>query len=135
VTAFLDYRSENLVETARKGGLDGFDLLIDAVGRSEPLNRAIGLLKNGGVVTIYGVDEVGGVTIDPSRAPATFTRADYGYDEGEAHDRVIARMREGKLRPADYLDEQIFNLDGIVEVFERVRQRKIIKAVIRIGKE
>ena len=75
VSDYLRYDMENVADAAVELGLDDFDLIIDAVGRIGLLNSLLGLLKVGGVVTTYGVDDFGRISIDPECARGTFTYA------------------------------------------------------------
>jgi len=132
VTDYLRYDAENLIGEARGRGLDGFDLIIDALGRQGVLSGAIPLLKSGGTVSVYGMDSFGDTAINPMQ-PVSFTVANSGYQEGEGHDPVMRWLEAGWLRAENYLDlDRVFPLEAIGEAFEAVRRRELIKAVVRL---
>lgn len=131
--ALFPYQRDSLAETIRRAGYGPFDLILDAVGKEGQLDRVLPLLRPGGKAAIYGGDDFGKVTIHPHLAPGSFTFANPGYNEGEAHEAVLAGYREGKLRPADFCDlETIYPLESIGEAFEAVRRRRCIKAVVNL---
>lgn len=133
VTDFLDYRTEDLSAAARQQGLGPFDLIIDAVGKVGQLDRVLPLLKPGGTAAIYGVDDFGKVTITPQRAPGSFTFANPGYNEGEAHDSIVRLIRQGLLQAEPFCDLQHpYPLDGITDALEAVRRREVVKAVVSL---
>ncbi|MBN1555286.1 MAG: zinc-binding dehydrogenase [Phycisphaerae bacterium] len=134
--ALFSYKLDDVAGAIRDAGFGPFDLILDAVGQAGQIDRVLPLLKPGGQVAMYGVDDFGKVTINPSRAPGSFTFANPGYNEGEAHDAVVSFLREGKLRPGDFCDlETIYPLESIHDAFAAVRQRKAVKAVVRLGEE
>ncbi len=133
-TDFISYREEDLVAAARGQGLDQFDLIIDAVGRIGQLDRVLPLVRPGGSIAIYGVDDYGKVTINPQRAPGSFTFANNGYQEAETHEQVVEFMEQGRLRPEHYLDlEHIFPLEEMNEALAAIRERRAIKAVVKLN--
>jgi len=133
-TDFISYREEDLAAAARERGGDGFDLIIDAVGKVGQLDRVLPLVRPGGVVAIYGVDDYGKVTINPQRAPGSFTFANPGYQEAETHEQVVELMQQGRLRPEHYLDlAHIFPLSQTNEALAAVRERRVIKAVVKLN--
>ncbi|MHB8995483.1 MAG: zinc-binding dehydrogenase [Armatimonadota bacterium] len=133
-TDFIDYRTEDLVAEARRRGLDQFDLILDAIGKIGQLDRVLPLLKSGGTATIYGVDDYGKVTITPQKVSGSFTFANPGYMEGDAHDAVVKLMRRGLLKAEHFCDlKHIYPLDDINAAFDAVRQRRVIKAVVKLS--
>jgi L-iditol 2-dehydrogenase len=133
-TDFIDYRTDDLVAEARHRGLDQFDLILDAIGKIGQLDRVLPLLKSGGTATIYGVDDYGKVTITPQKVAGSFTFANPGYMEGEAHDAVVKLMRRGLLRAEHFCDlEHIYPLEDINAAFDAVRQRRVVKAVVKLS--
>jgi D-arabinose 1-dehydrogenase-like Zn-dependent alcohol dehydrogenase len=133
-TDFISYREDDLVAAAKAHGLEGFDLIIDAVGKDGQLDRVLPLLRPDGTIAIYGVDDYGKVRITPQRAPGSFTYANKGYFELETHDRVVQFMAEGRLRPEHYVDlAHIFPLAQMNEALAAIRERRAIKAVVKLS--
>ena len=131
-TDCFDYHTEDLAQALGADYEAGFDFIIDAVGKIGQLDRVLPLVKVGGTVTLYGVDDYFSVTITPTLARGTFTFASEGYAEWEATDAVLRMIREGRLEAKNFYDPQrIFPLDQINEAFAATRQREMVKAVVR----
>jgi len=127
-TGYVDYKTES----ARH--LDGFHFIIDAVGKVGALDNVLGLLKPEGTVGIYGIDDYGKCQIHPHRARGTLTCYSGGYDEKETHDRVISMIQEGRLRAELWLDlAHPFLLEEIDKAIDAVRDRRMIKALVRLS--
>jgi L-iditol 2-dehydrogenase len=135
-TDFLDYRTEDLVTVALSEGLGGFDLIIDAVGKVGQLDSCLPLLRPRGTAAIYGVDDFGQVTINPTRVTGGFTFANYNYAEGEAHEAVVDFVQRGLLDARNYCDlDHIYPLTETAAALEAVRRREVIKAVVGLSAE
>lgn len=131
--SLFSYKLDDLVTTMKDTNAGPFDLILDAVGKVDQLDRVLPLLKPNGRVAIYGVDDFGKITITPTRAPAGFTYLNCGYNEGEAHEQVLSLMQEGKLRAKDFCDlETIYPLELINDAYDAVRTRRVIKAVVKV---
>jgi threonine dehydrogenase-like Zn-dependent dehydrogenase len=133
-THFVDYRAADPVTAAREQGLGGFGLIIDAVGKVGQLDRCLPLLRPRGTVAIYGIDDYGKVTINPTAAPGGFTFANHHYAEGETHEQVVKLIRRGLLDARNFCDlDHVFALQDISAALEAVRERRVIKAVVRLS--
>jgi L-iditol 2-dehydrogenase len=122
-----DYRRDDVWA----GLANGFDFVIDSVGKALNVQRGQQCLKAGGTLGIYGLDEAGQLTLSPGK---TFTFYNSGYDEAEAHDAVLGFYRQGKLNPAVWLDRrQVFALDDINAALNAVRTRALIKPLVRLA--
>lgn len=131
VAAFFDYRQEGLAEGL---GEREFDYIIDAVGKTGQVDRVLGRLRPGGTLGIYGIDDFGRCPLNPQLARGSFTFYNGGYDEAETHERVLAFMTEGKLDAEIWLDlEHPFGLAEIHQALAALRQRRMVKAVIRVA--
>lgn len=131
-TDCFDYHSENLAQEISVEHREGFDFIVDAVGRMGQLDRVLGLVKPGGAVTVYGVDDYFQVTIAPQLAGKSFRFLSEGYAEGEVTAPVVRLMREGRLVPSHFYDPQrIFALEDINEAFAAAWRREMLKAVVR----
>lgn len=131
-TDCYDYHSENLAAEIGVKHTEGFDYLIDAVGRVGQLDRVLSLIRPGGAVAVYGVDEYFSVKITPHLAGKSFRFLSEGYAEGEVTEPVLRLMREGRLDPGNFYDrERIFPLDEINAAFAAAWRREMLKAVVR----
>lgn len=133
-THFADYRGPDPAAATCLGLPGGYDVVIDAVGRRDSLDPFLPCVRDGGAVAVYGVDDWGGVTIRPQRARGSFVWSSRGYDEPEAHDAVVGLMRAGRLRAAPWFEGAgPFALEEIASAFEAVRERRCVKALIRLA--
>jgi len=132
-TDFFDYKLQNLTERVSNVCPTGFDFIIDAVGKKGNLDKFLPVLKPRGFVGIYGIDDYGACTLNPTRARGTFTYLNAGYDEEETHDRVVGLVQAGKLDASLWLDlEHPFPLSDIHNAFEAVKSRKVVKALVQL---
>jgi len=133
VSKLFDYHAEQIDEEICEAYPDGFDYLIDAVGKTGQIDRVLPVLRPEGTVGLYGIDDFDNAAINPRRARGTFTYFNGGYDEADTHDAVIGFMRDGALDAGVWLDlEHPFELDSIHDAFDALRGRKMVKAVIRL---
>jgi L-iditol 2-dehydrogenase len=134
VADYYDYRAADWQEALAHDCGEGFDFIIDAVGKRTTLDDALPYVKPGGTVAIYGIDEYGAWQLHPARAKGTFTYANYGYDEAETHERVVEFIRQGRLDARVWLNlDNPFPLEEIGAAFEALRRRELIKALIRVS--
>lgn len=130
VTEFFDYKNDDCWSKVEAVLPDGFDFVIDSVGRAEMTAAGQARLKAGGTIGIYGLDEAGKITLSPGK---TFTFYNGGYDEAEAHKGVLEFYREGKLDPSIWHNlPKIFNLEEIGEALAAVADRSAIKPLIKL---
>lgn len=126
-TEYHDYRRED----SWKALENGFDFVIDSVGKAANVQRGQQCLKVGGTLGIYGLDEADKLTLAPGK---TFTLYNGGYDEAEAHEAVLKFYRAGKFNPSVWLDRsQTFALADIGQALDAVRNRTLIKPLIRLN--
>jgi threonine dehydrogenase-like Zn-dependent dehydrogenase len=133
-THFYDYTSADLTDRLTQEHAHGFDFIIDAVGKTGQMTAMLPLLKPGGTIGIYGLDDYESLHINPWKARGSFTFYNGGYDEAETHERVIAFMREGKLDARHWLNiDEPFPLDNIHDAFEALRSRRLVKALVKLS--
>ena len=132
--AYYDYARADLHEAIKKEHPQGFDFIIDAVGRKGLLDSSLRHCSSGGRVAIYGIDDFGQCALNPSHARGTFTFFNGGYDEAETHERVLGFIRAGKLRAKHWLDlEHPLPLERIAEAYREPGKRKFAKAVVDLA--
>jgi threonine dehydrogenase-like Zn-dependent dehydrogenase len=123
VTGFLDYRRGDCAARLTEACPDGFDFIIEAVGKVGQADRFLPQLAAGGTIGIYGLDDFESVGLSPRLARATFTVWNGGYDEAETHPRVSSLAVEGKLDARAWYDpERAWPLDSILEAFRSLWQ-------------
>lgn len=130
-TVFCDYRHQACWADARAAAADGYDFVIDAVGKAAMTAQGQNSLKAGGTIGIYGLDECGQISLTPGK---TFTFYNGGYDEAEAHEAVLKFYRAGRLNPAVWIDRrQSFALENIGQALETVHTRKLVKPLVKLA--
>lgn len=133
IDAYLDYRRDDLTAALNKICPDGFDFIIDAVGKKGTGDKVLPCLKPGGVYGTYGLDDVFHNAIDPSKARGPFTEFPCSYDEAETHQQVSEFYMQGKLDASLWYDPaQAYPLDNIVEAFAAALGRKSPKSLVRL---
>ncbi len=134
VTRFVDYRDDDAEAQLKALTGDGFDFVVDSIGKVTVTDLACGALKTGGTIGIYGIDDMGKVRINPGAARGTFTFAEPGYDEAEAHEAVIQYMKDGKLDASVWMDlDKVYSLDEINDALAAVADRKAIKVLVKLS--
>jgi Zn-dependent alcohol dehydrogenase len=132
-THYFNYKDQNLGESVLDACEERFDFVLDAVGKIGAADLGLTLLKPGGTLGIYGLHDFGQCTITPLRSKGTFTFYNGGYDEAETHERVMAFIGAGKLDASIWLDlDNTYPLERINDAFDVVRDRKMVKALIRL---
>jgi D-arabinose 1-dehydrogenase-like Zn-dependent alcohol dehydrogenase len=130
----LAYSAPDTHDRLRDARPGGFDFVIDAVGKSGVADAYLPHVAAGGMVTVYGVDDFGKCLLNPTRARGTFTLYQGGYEEAEAHHRVIDLMRSGDLDASVWLNlAHPYPLAEIGRAFDDLAARKHVKALIRLG--
>lgn len=134
VTHLFDYANADLPGSIAAAGIEGFEVIIDAVGKRGQVDRVLPLLAPGGTVAIYGIDDYDQCAVNPRQAKGTFTIYQGGYDEEEAHEEVVTRLAAGSLDARPWLNlENPYPLDDIASAFAAVRLRREVKALIRLS--
>jgi threonine dehydrogenase-like Zn-dependent dehydrogenase len=129
-----DYHDTDLKQTIQNACPNGFDIIIDAVGKAGQIDRVLPCLKPGGKIGIYGIDDYLNYSISPNLAPGTFIFCNYGYDEEETHAQVVRMIQEKRLRAENFCGlTKIFALDEINNAFDAVGKRQMVKALIKLS--
>jgi len=118
ISGFLDYRRADCVTRLQEACPEGFDFIIDAVGKAGQADRFLPLLAAGGTIGIYGLDDFAAVGLSPRLARGSFTVWNGGYDEAETHDAISGLVLDGRLDARVWYDvDRPWPLDSILEAF------------------
>ena len=127
----LDYKAGDFAARLEEASGGSLDVIVDAVGASDEVNRALPLLSESGVVAVYGWRDRAGYAINPFAARRSFRVYCGGYDEPETHEEVLRRMASGALRASDWYDvERPVPLAEISSAYGRLRRREAYKYLI-----
>jgi len=131
---FVDYTTVDPAASLREAVPRGFEIIVDAVGKRDSITPFLSLLQPNGAFGIYGIEDYGRWAISPTELQGTFTCYQGLYDEEEAHEQVLCHMQRGELDASHWLElDSPWPLDSIVQAFENVRARRLIKALIRVS--
>lgn len=134
-SGFIDYRGD--VAAGLAGACaSGYDLILDAVGRSGALEQTIDQLAAGGKVALYGIDDLrermGYLQALSERGIATHGPGE--YSEAEAHDAVLDLLAAGKLDASIWFDPaRPTALTRFPEAIEAIDARRSLKALIQLS--
>lgn len=137
VAHFLDYKDQAALAAFVEENGRALDYIIDATGKKETLTPYMPALKEGGTAALYGMSDFTSYTIGPTAGPKYFRFFNsYAgiYDEAETHEEVIDLIRAGKLNAGNWLDkENIFTWENAPAAYDHVRNKKAVKAVIKLS--
>jgi len=125
----------DLVKTVRALCPDGIDFVLDAVGVSAFINTALSMIKPDAKVCVYGISANMSQEIDWSVCPYNWSLHFHQFPsklaEGEAHDEIVAWIREGKLDPMEYISH-VYDFEDIDKAYDNIHQKiPTMKMVIR----
>ena len=133
VNAYFDYRLDDLAGAVNQHRPEGFDFIIDAVGKAGIADRVLPCLKDGGTYGTYGIDDFGKISLNPGRARGTLIVHPCSYDESETHQRVSEFVLQGKLDASLWYDVgQTYPLAAIADAYAAVRARQSPKVLVRL---
>jgi len=109
-----------------------YDRVIEAVGSSEALQRALALVAPDGQVGNYGVAPDNDVMPPIVQAAYTAgTLVNLPVREQDTHNEVLGLVRAGKIRLADWISHTM-PLERVHEGFRLLAERKATKVVLTI---
>ena len=111
-----------------------YDVILDAVGSSETVNKMLPLLKRNGTIGVYGWNDRQRYGINPFTAQRSFNVYNDGYDEEETNEQVQAMVLSGVLK-ADlwYNMDHPVSLSDIADVYEHLRRHEAFKYLISLN--
>ncbi|MCD6393797.1 MAG: zinc-binding dehydrogenase [Planctomycetes bacterium] len=125
--------SDELKQLIEKRGKP-FDAVIDAVGNSAIINTALGMIKLGGAICVYGVITDETITVNKAAGPYNFNLYVHQWPtrfrERAAQEPLCEWIRQGKIKPEDFLTHD-FKMEQINEALEAVKNGQVIKAILR----
>ena len=134
ISEYIDYKNDQEVSSFLSSNSRNIDFLLDATGKRESLNYLMQTLAENGTVSVYGMDDYNTYALNPLAGPKKYRVYNGGYYEPETHDEVINLIRAGKLDASIWIDtEHIFTWDNAPEAYDFVRDKKAIKAVIKLS--
>ena len=134
-----DVAKPSMTINAKKGEMEKiegrkFDVVIDAVGSNGIVRQGVKLLKPGGKLVEIGVLPKDKADISLFDIP-NFTSVmmhSYPYKEHGTHDEVIALMRSGFIRAADYYSH-VMPIDDAAEGVRLLETREAFKVILTMN--
>ncbi len=109
------------------------DVVLDAVGHENIINSALPLIKMGGTIGVYGVIAAEKLTLEKNKAPYNFNLLIHQWPtrhrERTAQQPLCQWVREGKLNADEFISHE-FAFENIMDAYQAVADRKVIKALI-----
>ncbi|MEQ8860420.1 MAG: zinc-binding dehydrogenase [Pseudomonadales bacterium] len=135
--AFVDYRGPDVGTDLDRTSPGGFDLVLDAIGRTGALEMAVDRLVSGGRVAMYGIDDLGermGYLAD-LRGRGIEAHGPGEYSEAEAHEAVVALLETGRLNASIWFDPAApVSLDDLMQAVADIDGKKSLKALVRLSR-
>jgi 2-desacetyl-2-hydroxyethyl bacteriochlorophyllide A dehydrogenase len=134
VTHYVDYQQADPLPELKAACPEGFDLVIDAVGRTDMADRILPTLKVGGLYAVYGIDDFKQSPVNIALAKGEIRVTYMGsYDESETHQAICDFVRQGKLSAELWYNAaQAYPLSEINQAFTDIAARKSVKALIKL---
>ncbi len=110
-----------------------FDLIIDAVGKTDIIKQAAKRLKPGGKVGCYGVLKPGDSTFDLFDLPnhVSLHMLNWPYRQHDMQDEIIDMILTGKINPKDYYSH-VLPIDEVVKGIKLIESREAYKVVLKM---
>jgi len=110
-----------------------FDLIIDAVGKTDIIKQAAKRMKPGGKVGCYGVLKPSDSTIDLLDLPNNINlhMLNWPYREHDTQDEIIDMILTGKINPKDYYSH-VLPVEEAARAVKMVETREAYKVVLKM---
>ena len=108
----------------------GFDVVVDATGALPVLDLALGLVRTGGTVFVYGMTAEAATW--PVRPYDVFRREltiKGSFAQQFSFDRALQALRTGRVDPAGLITAR-FGLDAYADALAAVADSAVVKAVV-----
>lgn len=136
VGTFADYRDPGAYEALRLAVPEGYDLIIDAVGHTGGLEAVVPLMKPGGKIGLYGIEDLGERMgyLQALAKQGVDVHGPGEYSEAEAHDAVVDLVEAGALEASIWFDPgAAVPLTQIADAIAAIEARQSLKAVVQLS--
>lgn len=125
-------RCANFEEELKKR-CDSLDFFVDGVGRCELISQGLALIKNEGVIGLYGIGIETNKSVRWYAGPYNWKLQAVQFPiatlEAEVHDQVLDYVQSGKLILQDYVTH-VYPVEEYKTAFDMVLARKGMKVVL-----
>lgn len=108
-----------------------FDLVVDAVGKTQIIIEAAGMLKPGGKVGIYGVIKPQGRMLDLLKIPdhVAIHKLTFPYKEHVVHNEIVEMIVRGRIDPKDYYSH-VVPMEEVERGIGMIKTREAFKVIL-----
>ncbi len=111
-------------------GKDGFDVVIECVGRKESMTQAVNMAKKGGTVLLFGVSAPDTkIEVQPFDIFSKELTIKGSFINPHTHDLAISLVQQEKIQIKPLLSHQ-FTMDELPEIMKEYQSLKVIKGII-----
>jgi threonine dehydrogenase-like Zn-dependent dehydrogenase len=129
----LDPRHEDPVAWVRQHHPGGLDFVVDAVGVTDLVNKAMELVTFNGTICVYGIAPQTSMQIDWQKAPYNwnllFLQWPTFKEESATHHQLVGWVEQGIVDPDRFITH-VLPLERLNESMQMLRERKALKVVI-----
>lgn len=130
---FINSQEADPAEAVREYLPEGADFVLDAVGVNELINTAMHLVKDNGLICVYGISPKLDMNLTWAAAPynwgVKFVQFPVKAEEAAAHDQIINWVRMGVLDLRDYVSH-IIPFENILDAFDMVERKVPCKKIV-----
>ena len=110
---------------------DGFDVVIECVGRKESMTQAVKMAKKGGTVLLFGVSAPNTkIEVQPFDIFSKELTIKGSFINPHTHDLAISLVQQGKIQIKPLLSHQ-FTMDQLPEIMNEYPSLKVTKGIIK----
>ncbi|OGB98285.1 MAG: hypothetical protein A3G35_02315 [candidate division NC10 bacterium RIFCSPLOWO2_12_FULL_66_18] len=131
--ATFDPRSDDPVAWVKHHRPGGLDFVVDAVGVTNVINKAMELVTFNGTICVYGIAPQTSMQIDWGKAPYNWTLSFLQWptfqEEAATHHQLVGWLQQGIIDP-DRMITHVLPLERLNEGMEMLKERRALKVVI-----
>ena len=110
---------------------DGFDIVIECVGRKESMTQAVSMAKKGGSVLLFGVSAPDTkIEVQPFDIFSKELTIKGSFINPHTHDQAISLVQQGKVQIKPLLSHQ-FAMDELPTVMSEYPSLNVMKGIIQ----
>ena len=129
----VNSKKENFAEALKKEVPGKLDFYIDAVGRCDIISEALGLIRDDGVIGVYGIGLEEDRGIIWRRGPYNFKIHSVQWPvpeiEASVHEEVIRYVETGEIDLKDFVTHRL-PIEDYEKGFELIRNRQCLKVAL-----
>ena len=109
---------------------DGTHVVLEAVGLEHALEMAIGVVRDGGVISRVGAPQFATVPLGFGEFMRNITLTG-GVAPARAYiDELLPQVLDGSIEPGKVFDQTV-DLDGVPGAYQAIADRKAVKVLVR----